>query len=105
VKEISDKNKSQGGVISTILMVGGFSDCPLLHERVTSEFPKLNVICPSDAVATVLKGAVMYGHNPELISERICPRTYGITAVSGIGTVSIPRNLTSLSFVYIGFLL
>jgi actin-related protein len=62
--EISDKNKSQGGVISTILMVGGFSDCPLLHERVTSEFPKLNVICPSDAVATVLKGAVMYGHNP-----------------------------------------
>ena len=79
VKEISDKNKSQGGVISTILMVGGFSDCPLLHERVTSEFPKLNVICPNDAVATVLKGAVMYGHNPELISERICPQTYGIT--------------------------
>jgi hypothetical protein len=36
------------------------------------------VICPSDAVAAVLKGAVMYGHNPELISERICPRTYGI---------------------------
>jgi hypothetical protein len=39
----------------------------------------LNVICPSDAVAAVLKGAVMYGHNPELISERKCPRTYGIT--------------------------
>jgi hypothetical protein len=34
------------------------------------------MICPSDAVATVLKGAVMYGHIPELISERICPRTY-----------------------------
>lgn len=27
----------------------------------------------------VLKGAVIFGHNPELISERICPRTYGIT--------------------------
>ena len=78
VKEILAKNKRQGGVIGTILMVGGFSDSPLLYERVKSEFPKLNVICPSDAVAAVLKGAVMYGHNPELISERICPRTYGV---------------------------
>jgi molecular chaperone DnaK (HSP70) len=79
VKDILVKNKRQRGVIGTILMVGGFSDCPLLYERVKSEFPKLNVICPSDAVAVVLKGAVMYGHNPELISERKCPRTYGIT--------------------------
>jgi hypothetical protein len=74
-----------------------------------SEFPKLNVICPSDAVAAVLKGAVMYGHNPELISERICPRTYGISVsayfdVSDMGTVSTPRRLTSLSLIaYIGF--
>jgi hypothetical protein len=50
-------------------MVGDFSDSPLLYKRVKSEFPKLNVICPSDAVAAVLKGAVMYGHNPELISH------------------------------------
>ena len=78
VKEILAKNKRQGGFIGTILMVGGFSDSPLLYERVKSEFPKHNVICPSDAVAAVLKGAVMYGHNPELISERICPRTYGV---------------------------
>jgi molecular chaperone DnaK (HSP70) len=68
VKDILVKSKRQGGVIGTILMVGGFSDSPLLYERVKSEFPKLNVICPSDAVAAVLKGAVMYGHNPELIS-------------------------------------
>jgi hypothetical protein len=40
-------------------MVGGFSDSPLLYKRVKSEFPKLNVICPSDAVAAVLKGAVI----------------------------------------------
>jgi molecular chaperone DnaK (HSP70) len=51
VKEILAKNKRQGGVIGTILMVGGFSDSPLLYERVKSEFPKHNVICPSDAHA------------------------------------------------------
>jgi hypothetical protein len=60
-------------------MVGGFSDSPLIYERVKSEFPKLNVICPSDAVAAVLKGAVMYGHNPELISERKLCENNGIS--------------------------
>ena len=97
VKEISDKKKSQGGVISTILMVGGFSDSPLLHERVKSEFPKLNVICPSNAVATVLKGAVMYGYNPELISERICPRTYGITVNVPFDDRKHPSKLKTFS--------
>jgi hypothetical protein len=29
------------------------------------------VICPSDAVAAILKGAVMFGHNSALITERI----------------------------------
>jgi hypothetical protein len=97
VKDILVKNKRQRGVIGTILMVGGFSDSPLLYERVKSEFPKLNVICPSDAVAAVLKGAVMYGHNPELISERICPRTYGITVNVPFDDRKHPRRLKTFS--------
>jgi molecular chaperone DnaK (HSP70) len=40
-------------------MVGGYSESPFLYRRVKSEFPELNVICPSDAVAAILKGAVM----------------------------------------------
>ena len=97
VKDILVKNKGQGGVIGTILMVGGFSDSPLLYKRVKSEFPKLNVICPSDAVAAVLKGAVMYGHNPELISERICPRTYGISVSAPFDDRIHPSNLKTFS--------
>jgi hypothetical protein len=57
----------------------------------------LNVICPSDAVAAVLKGAVMYGHNPELISERICPRTYGITVNVPFDDRKHPRRLKTFS--------
>jgi len=97
VKDILVKNKRQRGVIGTILMVGGFSDSPLLYERVKSEFPKLNVICPSDAVAAVLKGAVMYGHNPELISERKCPRTYGITVNVPFDDRKHPSKLKTFS--------
>jgi hypothetical protein len=63
------------------------------------EFPKLNVICPSDAVAAILKGAVMYGHNPELISERICPRTYGITVDVPFDDRKHPRRLKTFSTV------
>jgi hypothetical protein len=44
VKDILVKNKRQGVDIATILMVGGFSDSPLLYKRVKSEFPELNVI-------------------------------------------------------------
>jgi molecular chaperone DnaK (HSP70) len=54
VKDILVKNKRQGGDIATILMVGGFSDFPLLYKRIKSEFPKVNVICPSDAVLSNL---------------------------------------------------
>jgi len=97
VKDILVKNKRQGRVIGTFLMVGGFSDSPLLYERVKSEFPKHNVICPSDAVAAVLKGAVMYGHNPELISERICPRTYGITVNVPFDNRKHPSKLKTFS--------
>jgi molecular chaperone DnaK (HSP70) len=97
VKDILVQNKRQKGVIGTILMVGGFSDSPLIYERVKSEFPKLNVICPSDAVAAVLKGAVMYGHNPELISERKCPRTYGITVNEPFDDRKHPYKLKTFS--------
>jgi molecular chaperone DnaK (HSP70) len=97
VKDMLAKSKRQGGVIGTILMVGGFSESPYLYKRVKSEFPKLNVICPSDAVAAILKGAVMFGHNPELISERICPRTYGISVSAPFDDRNHPNELKVFS--------
>jgi hypothetical protein len=97
VKDMLVKSNRQGGVIGTILMVGGFSDSQFLYKRVKSEFPELNVICPSDAVAAVLKGAVMFGHNPELISERICPRTYGISVSAPFDDRKHPNTLKSFS--------
>ncbi|CAC5405225.1 unnamed protein product [Mytilus coruscus] len=66
--------------IRTVLMVGGFSDCILLCDKVKkylSDMP-ISVICPDDAVLSVVKGAVIFGNSRELIQERVCPRTYGI---------------------------
>ncbi|XP_060563267.1 heat shock 70 kDa protein 12A-like [Ruditapes philippinarum] len=60
---------------AAILMVGGFSESPMLHEKVKSSFRNMKVILPDEAA--VLKGAVIFGHEPTTITERICKYTYG----------------------------
>ncbi|CAC5384393.1 unnamed protein product [Mytilus coruscus] len=74
---ILHRNNLRG--IETILMVGGYSESDILYEHIRMTFKHLTVICPPDASIAVMKGAVMFGHNPYSICERVCPRTYGIT--------------------------
>ncbi|KAL5012577.1 hypothetical protein ScPMuIL_011128 [Solemya velum] len=64
--------------VTTILMVGGFSESPMLQQAVKQKFPEMLIIIPPDAGSAVLKGAVIYGHNPRTILERKCKYTYGI---------------------------
>ncbi|KAH3788755.1 hypothetical protein DPMN_166903 [Dreissena polymorpha] len=61
-----------------ILMVGGYSESPLLAETMREKFPRLKIIVPTDAGLAVLKGAVIFGHCPTSISERMSKYTYGI---------------------------
>lgn len=61
----------------TILMVGGFSESPLLQEYIRKRFTNKRVIVPEGAGMAVLKGAVIFGHDPSAISERKCRYTYG----------------------------
>ncbi|XP_045203378.2 heat shock 70 kDa protein 12A-like [Mercenaria mercenaria] len=61
-----------------ILMVGGFSESPMLQMNVKKSFPELKLIIPDEAGLAVLKGAVIFGHNPTAIDQRICKFTYGV---------------------------
>jgi hypothetical protein len=61
----------------TLLMVGGYSESPLLQQRIKEAFPHMKIVIPSDAGLAVLKGAVIYGHNTTVIAQRICKYTYG----------------------------
>lgn len=63
---------------AAILLVGGFADSPMLREQLEREHKKLRIIVPDDAGLAVLKGAVIYGHNPSNIASRVCKFTYGI---------------------------
>ncbi|XP_053391496.1 heat shock 70 kDa protein 12A-like [Mercenaria mercenaria] len=74
------KTLVMGANIKAILMVGGYSESPMLQEAVKSAFPELDIIIPTGASSTVLRGALVYGHNPKAISERKLRYTYGVKA-------------------------
>ncbi|XP_060083438.1 heat shock 70 kDa protein 12A-like [Ylistrum balloti] len=65
--------------VPTILMVGGFSECRLVSDAITTAFPNHNVIIPMECDLSVLKGAVLYGHRPQSITARYCHYSIGIS--------------------------
>ncbi|CAG2238269.1 unnamed protein product [Mytilus edulis] len=64
--------------VTHLLMVGGFSDCQLMHDAVRQAFPEKKIIIPEEAGLAVLKGAVLFGHDPEYIQSRIMRCSYGV---------------------------
>lgn len=77
VKMVLDKPECKD--IKYILVVGGFSESPLVVEEIRSHFPLKTVINPIDSGLSVLKGAVHYGFENGVIVARACPLTYGIS--------------------------
>lgn len=76
IKEIMNQPVAKD--TNAFLLVGGFSESPIVQETIKARFPKHRVIIPQDAGLAVLKGAVLYGHRPKLISVRVSRVTYGI---------------------------
>lgn len=63
---------------SHILMVGGFSESTMLQDALRNAFPTKKFVIPNEAGLAVLKGAVIFGHEPSTIGYRISRFTYGI---------------------------
>ncbi|KAL4232762.1 Heat shock 70 kDa protein 12A [Mactra antiquata] len=64
--------------VSTILLVGGFSESEMLQCMIREQFPDKKLIIPAEPGLAVLKGAVIFGHDPQVIKERRCRHTYGV---------------------------
>lgn len=71
--------RSEATFISKILLVGGFSESKLVQNAIREKFKKHQVVVPEDAGLSVLKGAVIFGHNPTSVLSRINRFTYGIS--------------------------
>ena len=76
VKSILRDSKARDTKV--ILMVGGFSDSLILQDAIKREFSNLKIIIPKEASSAILRGAVIFGHNPASISQRALRKTYGI---------------------------
>ena len=65
--------------LRTILMVGGFSECELVQDAIRDKIgTSIKLIIPEEAGLAVLKGAVLFGLEPKIVSRRIARLTYGI---------------------------
>ena len=61
-----------------ILLVGGFAECKILQEAIRQAFSgSAEVLVPHEAQLAIIKGAVLFGHNPVKIKSRIARYTYG----------------------------
>ena len=66
--------------INIIVMVGGFSESRCLQREISRAFPAKKLVIPSDPGMAVVKGAVIYGHDPKAIVSRISRYTYGVAS-------------------------
>lgn len=78
IQHITNILKSfSGDSLSRILLVGGFSESPMVLKAIRELFPNKKVIAPADPGLAVLKGAVLFGHDPTAISSRISRYSIG----------------------------
>lgn len=64
--------------VNRFLLVGGFSESPMVQHAIRTNFPGKRLIIPQDAGLAVVKGAVLFGHRPTSIKSRIIKYSYGV---------------------------
>ena len=77
VKSLFENSENRD--INLLILVGGFSESALIANEVRKVFPLKSVIVPPEPSLAVLKGAVLFGHNPQTITSRKMAYTYGIS--------------------------
>lgn len=54
--------------VNQFLLVGGFSESPMVQHAIRTHFPGKQIIFPRDADLAVVKGAVLFGHRTRRLS-------------------------------------
>ena len=65
--------------IEYLFLVGGFAESAVLQDAIRNAFrSNIRVIIPQDVSLSILKGAVIFGHDPTLVHIRRSALTYGV---------------------------
>ncbi|CAM4463659.1 unnamed protein product [Lepidochelys olivacea] len=71
-------NKPEMAKVQYILLVGGFASSIILRDEIYQTFRKYRILCPQESQAAIIKGAILFGHNPQIVASRISALTYGV---------------------------
>ena len=75
----TSKDNPEGLSIDFILLVGGYASCNTLRSHIQRQFSgQCKVLFPTDPQEVIIKGAVWFGKNPNVVSSRVSALTYGI---------------------------
>jgi len=67
--------------IKMVYYVGGFGGCPYIYKAITEHFgDKYAYVTPAESDFAVVRGAVLFRHNPDIVHERKADATYGVRA-------------------------
>ncbi|XP_052688062.1 heat shock 70 kDa protein 12A-like isoform X2 [Crassostrea angulata] len=69
---------SKHGDIDCVLAVGGLAQYPVVVSEIRKYVKDIPVYVPFDSSLAVVCGAVLYGHENNIIKARVCPYSYGI---------------------------
>ncbi|XP_060597746.1 heat shock 70 kDa protein 12B-like [Ruditapes philippinarum] len=80
IRKVLNNTGAKG--LKTVVLVGGFAESPIVIENIrqmiVNDFPETKVVIPSSPFKAVLKGAVLFGHDPLIFRSRISRETFGI---------------------------
>nr|XP_022309127.1 heat shock 70 kDa protein 12B-like [Crassostrea virginica]XP_022309128.1 heat shock 70 kDa protein 12B-like [Crassostrea virginica] len=65
--------------VDAIILVGGFSESKLIYKSMKDTFQNIKILNPPECGLSVLKGAVLYGFQPQQIAERVSRYSYGFS--------------------------
>ncbi|XP_067458869.1 heat shock 70 kDa protein 12A-like [Thunnus thynnus] len=75
LREILNKDLN----VEYILLVGGYASSMILRRHITDQFSsQCKVLCPFRAQEAIMRGAVMFGRNPQVVASRKSAFTYGV---------------------------
>lgn len=69
------------GDIDCVVAVGGLAQSPAVVSEIRKYGKDIPVYVPFDSSLAVVSGAVLYGHDKNVIKARVCPYSYGIQSM------------------------
>ena len=64
--------RSDDKEVNTMICVGNIAKSDLFQHAVKTKYPEKQIITPSEAIVAAVKGAVLFGHKPIVVSSIFC---------------------------------